>query len=356
MPANPSQTSPSPFQGELPKSPLPPVISRDRLTIEYRTLAKSTTNATAEDGKDVITGLTQVPKALPPKYFYDDVGSQLFEAITQLPEYYLTRTERQILEKSAGAIADLVGPCDLVELGSGSSSKTRILLNAYRQLGSSLRYVPVDVSGGMLEESARTLLKEYPSLTIYGLVSTYEATLADLPATDFPHRMIAFIGSTLGNLSTTQCQTFFQEVSQALVAGDYFLLGVDLHKDKATLEAAYNDQQGVTAAFNLNMLKHLNWRFQGDFDPSQFRHVAVYNDRDRQIEMYIESLQDQTVTLKALNLTLSFARGEKLLSEISRKFDLDLLSQALREHGLQVTRTFTDEKRWFGLLLCKRMV
>ncbi len=328
------------------------MLSRDRLTIEYRTSADALT--VGEDGQDVIAGLTQTPKSLPPKYFYDDQGSQLFEAITALPEYYLTRKERQILEQFADAIVDQVGSCDLVELGSGSSSKTRILLDAYRQRECPLRYVPVDVSGGMLEESARSLLSEYPSLSIHGLVSTYEGALAALPSTLLPLRMIAFIGSTLGNLSPDRCQIFFQNISQALAPGDYFLLGIDRHKDTATLEAAYNDSQGITAAFNLNMLSHLNWRFQGDFDLTQFRHLAIYNDRDRQIEMYIESLRDQTITLKALNLTVHFDRGERLLSEISRKFDLDILSQELGAHGLQAVETFTDAKQWFGLLLCKR--
>lgn len=352
MPVNTSQTTPFPFQRELTPSPQAPVLFRDRLIIEYRTPATRLMNG--ESGHDVISGLTQQPKSLPPKYFYDDRGSQLFEAITHLPEYYLTRTERQILAKSAAAIMTRVGACDLVELGSGSSSKTRILLDAYQQGKCALRYVPVDVSGGMLEESARTLLKDYPTLTIHGLVSTYEMALADLPETTFPRRLLAFIGSTLGNLSPQECQHFFAQMSQALQTGDYFLLGVDLQKDKNILEAAYNDQQGITAEFNLNMLNHLNWRFQGDFDVIQFRHVAVYRDRDHQIEMYIESLCDQTVTLGALGLQLSFTAGEKLLSEISRKFKVSQLAQELIEYGLHITETFTDNNHWFALLLCQK--
>lgn len=329
-----------------------PVLSRDRLIIEYRTSAS--TQTAEEDGADVVAGLGQTPKTLPPKYFYDDKGSQLFEAITELPEYYLTRTERQILQDSAAEIAHRVGPCDLIELGSGSSSKTRILLDAYSRQRLALHYVPVDVSGGMLEDSARSLLKEYPTLTVHGMVGTYETALANLPDTDSSRRMIAFIGSTLGNLLPQDCSRFFAHVGQALKPGDYFLLGIDLHKDTATLEAAYNDQQGVTAAFNLNMLSHLNWRFQGNFDQAQFRHIALYNEGDRQIEMYIESLQPQTVTLKALGLRATFAAGERLLSEISRKFDLQTLSVALRGHGLEVAETFTDKQQRFGLLLCQR--
>ena len=334
------------------RSPLAPPMERDRLTIEYRT-AVDLAEITAA-GQDVISGLTRTPKTLPPKYFYDDHGSQLFGAITTLPEYYLTRTERQILTTFASAIAQHVGPCDLIELGSGSSSKTRVLLDAYQQQAAPLRYVPVDVSGGILEDSARALLSDYPHLTVQGLVGTYEAALAALPPTDLPRRMIAFIGSTLGNLSPTQAQHFFHQVSQALTPGDYFLLGVDLHKDTATLEAAYNDAQGITAAFNLNMLSHLNWRFQGNFDLTQFRHRAIYNEGDRQIEMYLISLMAQTVTLKALDLTVTFAPGERLLSEISRKFDPACLAEDLRGHQFTVAQTFTDAQQKFALLLCQK--
>lgn len=326
--------------------------SRDRLILENRMAVTDT--STRKMGQDVIEGLTQQPKTLPPKYFYDARGSELFEAITALPEYYLTRTERRILADSAGAIAAIVGPCDLVELGSGSASKTRLIFQAYQQHDLPLRYVPVDVSGSMLEASAHDLLRDYDNLTIHGLVSTYDQALHDLPATDLPRRLIAFIGSTLGNLAPEPEYRFFRQVSQALATGDYFLLGVDLHKDTPTLEAAYDDAQGVTAAFNLNMLRHLNRRFDGNFDLSQFCHVAHYNQGDRQIEMYIESLADQTVTLKALDLTVDFAKGERLLSEISRKFDPQQLTPELAEFALQVTHLFTDEHNQFALLLCQK--
>ncbi|MDB9528901.1 L-histidine N(alpha)-methyltransferase [Oscillatoria sp. CS-180] len=350
----PASSHPTSFSSEKPsRLHKPPVLSRDRLIIEHRLTAES--HDAAVVGRDVIAGLSQTPKSLPPKYFYDDQGSQLFEAITELPEYYLTRTERRILETFAGAIADQVGACDLVELGSGSSSKTRILFDAYQRSTTPLRYIPVDVSSGILKESTHALLNEYPKLTIHGLISTYEAALAELPPAKLPRRMIAFIGSTLGNLSPFQAQQFFQSVSQASESNDYFLLGVDLHKDSDVLNAAYNDSAGVTAAFNLNMLSHLNWRFQGNFDLSQFRHVARYNERDRQIEMYIESLRSQTVTLKSLDLDASFRAGERLLSEISRKFNLDELSQELFNHGLTVVDTFTDEQQWFALILCKKL-
>jgi L-histidine Nalpha-methyltransferase len=328
---------------------LAPALRRDRMVIEYLTTASA-----AVDGQDVIAGLSQSPKSLPPKYFYDDRGSLLFEQITQLPEYYLTRTETAILREAADAIATLTGPCELVELGSGSATKTRLLLSAYQRQGCPLRYLPVDVSGGILEESARQLLAAYAGLSIHGLVGTYEPALAQLPPAVLPARLIAFIGSTLGNLTPAQCDQFLQQISQALTRGDYFLLGIDLQKDPALLEAAYNDSQGITAQFNLNMLHHLNWRFQGNFQPNLFRHRCFYNATDHQIEIYIESLVRQAVSLQALNLQVQFESGESLLSEISRKFSLDRISQDLKAHQLDVVRTFTDSQAWFGLLLCAK--
>ncbi|MEM6519726.1 MAG: L-histidine N(alpha)-methyltransferase [Cyanobacteria bacterium P01_C01_bin.70] len=353
MPVHP-QSSRSFASASSPQPPtLPPFVQlSDRFRLENRMAATAPSALAA--GQDVITGLTQTPKFLPPKYFYDAHGSELFEQITKLPEYYLTRTEHQILTTFAGAIADRVGPCDLVELGSGSASKTRLLFSAYQRRDWDIRYVPVDVSGTILATSAHSLLQDYENLTIHGLVSTYDQALQDLPAHPLPKRLIAFIGSTLGNLAPAPEHCFLQQVSQALVSGDYLLLGVDLHKDTATLEMAYDDAQGVTAAFNLNMLRHLNWRFKGNFDLTQFRHIAFYNEGDRQIEIYLESLTNQTVTLEALNLTVAFTQGERLLSEISRKFTLKDLAQRLSEFALTVTETFTDEQQRFALLLCQK--
>lgn len=353
MPVHPQPIRPTPASSDGAAQVSATTVSlRDRFILENRT-APTDDDASAA-GQDVIEGLTQTPKTLPPKYFYDARGSELFEQITELPEYYLTRTERQILETFAGAIADEVGTCDLIELGSGSASKTRLIFSAYQQRRLPLRFVPVDVSDTILEASAHDLLEDYDNLTIHGLVATYEQALQDLPPTDLPRRLIAFIGSTLGNLFPEPEQRFLQAVSQALASGDYFLLGVDLHKDTATLEAAYNDAQGVSAAFNLNMLQHLNWRFGGNFDLTQFRHVAFYNDHDHQIEAYIESLTDQTVALQALDLTVSFAQGERLFSEISRKFDTAVLTAELSEFDLEVSDIFTDEQRQFALLLCQK--
>jgi dimethylhistidine N-methyltransferase len=222
-------------------------------------------------GSDVIAGLRQIQKSLPPHYFYDDLGSDLFEKICVLPEYYPTRTEATILKDNSLEIAKIIGVCDLIELGSGSSTKTRFLLDAYQQLNYPIHYIPIDVSTGILEATAQELLKDYSRLTIHGLVSTYQLALEDLPPAQFATRLVAFLGSTLGNFSPQECDRFFEQVTSALNEGDYFLLGIDLQKNSQILEAAYNDSQGITAQFNLNILEHLNWRFDGNFNLSKFR-------------------------------------------------------------------------------------
>ncbi|MEO0868381.1 MAG: L-histidine N(alpha)-methyltransferase, partial [Cyanobacteria bacterium J06642_11] len=290
----------------------------------------------------------------PAKYFYDQQGSELFEQICTLPEYYPTRTEASIFQAYANSITTCTGPCELVELGSGSATKTRILLDAYSAKAYALRYVPIDVSGSILQESSIDLLDTYPSLTIHGLISTYEPALQALPELQLPTRMLMFIGSTLGNLTPTESDQFLQKVSTALAPGQFFLLGLDLQKDIPTVEAAYNDDQGITAAFNLNMLRHLNYRYSGDFDLKAFEHAAIYNSSDHQIEMYLVSKSAQTVTLKDLNLTIQFRAGERLLTEISRKFSPEQMKSQLSTHGLETIHTFTDANRWFGLMLARK--
>jgi dimethylhistidine N-methyltransferase len=304
-------------------------------------------------GQDVIQGLTQSPKVLSPQYFYDDRGSQLFEQICELPEYYPTRTEDWILQHYAPAIAQCTGACELVELGSGSSTKTRRLLDAYQQQHYPLHYQPIDVSAGILTESAERLLTDYPTLKVRGLVGTYEQALTELPPAALTQRMIFFLGSTLGNFTPSACDRFMAQIATVLDAGDYFLLGIDLQKPRGILEPAYNDSQGVTAAFNLNMLSHLNWRFCGNFDPDLFSHQAIYNEVDSQIEMYLHCHKDHQVSLSDLNLTVSFQAGESTLTEISRKFDLVTIQTQLASHGLNPIQTWTDPQQWFGLMLCQ---
>lgn len=339
--------------------PLSPSVTRqsslvtERLHIEHLVSPQALLETELTLGTDIIQGLTQTPKSLPPRYFYDDRGSQLFEQICELPEYYLTRTEALILQEYASEIAALTGPCELVELGSGSSTKTRILLDAYQRCQYSLRYLPIDISPSILESSATELLTDYPTLKIHGLVSTYELALKQLSPSPLPTRMMVFLGSTLGNFSPAECDQLMTQITQALQPGEYLLLGVDLHKSKAVLEPAYNDTQGVTADFNLNMLAHLNWRFEGNFDLNQFEHWAFYDESKHQIEMHLKSLQPQRVELRTLELKLELGEGETILSEISRKFDLEQMQTYLEQRGLVPVQVWTDAEHWFGLILCQ---
>lgn len=325
--------------------------STPELKIHY--LSQSDRPLSPQEGLDVIQGFQQSPKTLPPRYFYDEKGSQLFEQICEQPEYYPTRTEANILAQYAPRIAQKTGVCELIELGSGSSTKTRLLLAAYDAFGQPFTYIPIDVSAEILVESANALLTDYHHLQVEGLVGTYEEALDHLPSNADP-RLVMFLGSTLGNFKPKDCDRFFAQLTSALQTGDYFLLGVDLQKPKSILEAAYNDREGVTAAFNLNMLNHLNWRFSGNFDPSLFQHRAIYNETDHQIEMYLDCQQDHTVRLEALDLEITFTQGESIHTEISRKFDLSALKDYLQQQGLTVQQTWTDSQKWFGVLLCQK--
>jgi L-histidine Nalpha-methyltransferase len=331
-----------------------PYLSQ-RIRIDHLISSTEPSEEELHPGSDVIQGLTQPQKTLPPRYFYDDRGSQLFEQICDQPEYYLTRTETEILRVCAPKIAQITGTCELIELGSGNSTKTRILLDAYQNAGDDLLYCPIDVSAGILESSAQNLLLDYLSLQVHGLVGTYDQALQKLPPRELPTRMICFIGSSIGNLNPQECDRFLQQIADALKPGEYFLLGIDLQKSKMQLESAYNDAKGVTAEFNLNMLRHLNRRFEGDFDLEQFAHVSTYNQTAHQIEMHLQSLRSQTVQLKALDLTIELAEGETILSEISRKFDLREMQEILTEKRLDPIQVWTDQNNWFGVILAQAL-
>lgn len=309
--------------------------------------------AKPHDASEVLAGLTQTPKSLPPKYFYDERGSQLFEQICELPEYYPTRTEASILGQYAEEIASLTGTTELVELGSGSSTKTRLLLDAYQKLGSNGKYVAVDVSGEILEDTVRQLGEDYPALEARGMVGTYEGALAQMKQLSNGSRTVMFLGSTLGNFSTDECDRFLQQVVTVLKPGDYFLLGIDLQKPQDILEAAYNDTEGITAAFNLNMLDHLNWRFEGNFNLGLFEHKAIYNRAKSQIEMYLDCLESHVVRLEKLDLTVELEVGERILTEISRKFNLEEMEQYLATRSFNLVRAWTDANQWFGVVLCQ---
>lgn len=307
-----------------------------------------------QDGLDVIEGLSGTPKTLPPKYFYDDYGSQLFEDITDTPEYYPTRSEQEILTACAARIATITGPCELVELGSGSSRKTRALIEAYIDAAPGsrgVRYIPVDVSGGILKDSSRELIDCFPDLDVWGLIGTYEQALAGLPPRELGARMLLFLGSTIGNLTPDESFDFLRRAAQHMHQGEYFLIGYDLRKDPAVLEAAYNDAAGVTEAFNLNMLRHLNARFDGDFDLDAFRHLAFYNLDQHRIEMHLQSLCDQSARLEALDLDVAFGTEETIRTEISRKFTAAYMEETFASIGFSPVEHLTDARGRFGLSL-----
>jgi dimethylhistidine N-methyltransferase len=320
-----------------------------------RTLAAG---STAPDGGDVAEGLGALRKTLPPKYFYDAQGSRLFDRITALPEYYLTRTEQRILADCARRLAALVGPADLVELGSGSARKTRIVVDALLERAAPkapLLYVPIDVSEAALEEGAENLVSAFPRLRVSGLVGTYEAALADLPPRVAERRLMMFLGSTIGNLDPAETADFLAGVARALDLGDELLLGFDLVKTPGIIEAAYNDAQGVTAAFNLNMLRHLNRRFDGDFDLSRFAHRAFFNAAAAQIEMHLVSAEAQLVRLRKLGFATHFEAGETIRTEISRKFRLPDMAAAVERHGFALAERWSDSFEWFALALFRRV-
>jgi dimethylhistidine N-methyltransferase len=323
--------------------------TQERLYLEN--MLNSLAISDLDAGEDVVRGLTQSQKSLPPQYLYDRRGSELFEQICDLPEYYPTRTEAAILGRYAEEIAQATGISELVEIGSGSSTKTRLLLDAYQKLDYPLYYIPIDVSASILEQSSAGLLADYPSLRVHGLIATYELALQRLAPTFLPSRTICFLGSTMGNFAPSECDRFLSQVTGALQPGDYFLLGLDLQKPVHIIEAAYNDSQGVTAAFNLNVLDHLNWRFGGNFSPSSFRHRAFYNQLEHRIEMHLISQESQSVRLEAFDLAINFAPGETILTEISRKFDLELMESYLAAKGLKTVHVWHDPNKWFALFL-----
>ena len=305
----------------------------------------------ARMAREVRLGLTATPKELAPKYFYDERGSQLFERITALPEYYPTRAERAILaERSAEIVAAAGEPGTLVELGSGSAAKTRHLLSAMRDAGCLDTYVPVDISAEITHETAQALVEEYPGLTVRGLVCDFEHDLERIPAGE-GGRLIAFLGGTIGNLYPDARRDFLAWVGALLEPEDRILLGTDLVKDHDRLNAAYNDSAGVTAEFNKNVLHVLNRELGGDFDPDGFEHVARYDPEAARMDIRLRSLAEQTVRLDGLDLTVRFAPGEEMRTEISAKFTRERLEDVYAEAGLRLAGWFTDPDGDYALTL-----
>ena len=301
---------------------------------------------------DVRAGLTASPKRLPPKYFYDARGSELFDEITRLPEYYPTRAETRILRQHAADIARLARSESLVELGSGTSAKTRLLLRALDAEGTLRRFVPFDVDPTVLADAAGALTAEYPALKVEPVVGDFEQSLDGLPAGG--GLMIAFLGSTIGNMEPAARGDFLARVSAAMRPGDTFLLGTDLVKDPARLRRAYDDAAGVTAAFNKNVLLVINRELGADFDADSFAHVAVWDARNEWIEMRLRSVPDQVVRVADLDLTVPFTAGEQMRTEISAKFRRDGVASELAAAGLELVRFWTDPDGDFGLSLSRR--
>jgi L-histidine N-alpha-methyltransferase len=300
---------------------------------------------------DALAGLTATPKELPPRWFYDERGSELFDRITRLPEYYPTRTERAILTARAGEIAAAAGADVLVELGSGTSEKTRLLLTAMREAGTLRRFVPFDVDPSVLRLAGDALAEEYPGLEVDGVVGDFTRHLGELPTDG--RRMVAFLGSTIGNLAPAERAAFLADLAATLQPGDSFLLGTDLVKDEGRLVRAYDDAEGVTAEFNRNVLLVLNRELKADFDPEAFTHVAVWDTEHEWIEMRLRSVREQQVNVAALDLGVPFAAGEEMRTEISAKFRRAGVERELAAAGLAMTRWWTDPAGDFGLSLAQ---
>lgn len=303
--------------------------------------------------RDAREGLTSPQKSIPSKWFYDYTGSMLFDEITRLPEYYLTRSERQILRERAAAIVAETGSDTLVELGCGLSEKTRVLLDAFERKGNLKRFLPFDVDGEVLQMAAGELLERYPGLEVQGIVGDFER---HLDAIEVPGRsLVIFLGSTIGNLDGPQRKGMLSSLAASLKPGDFFLLGVDLVKDVEVIEAAYNDSAGVSAAFNKNILSVLNSRLGGNFDVDRFDHVAKFNPETEQMEMYLKAGVAQRVRLDLLNLDVCFEPGETIHTEISAKFRREGIESELEEAGLHPRRWWTDADGNFALSLSEKV-
>jgi L-histidine N-alpha-methyltransferase len=327
---------------------MPPITTTD-IGIEVHLDAD---DWTAGLRREALTGLTARPKELSPTWLYDERGCALFEAITALPEYYPTRAERAILDAQAGEIARLSGADTLVELGSGTSAKTRLLLNALDATGQLRRFVPFDVAEPTLRAAATTIARAYPGLRVDGVVGDFRRHLGAIPSGG--RRLFAFFGGTIGNLAPAAREQFLSALTDTMASGDALLLGADLVKDPVRLLAAYDDAAGVTAEFDKNVLVVLNRELDADFDPGRFDHVAVWDETEEWIEMRLRSRGEQEVRVPALGVTLHFADGEELRTEISAKFRPERLQAELLAADLLPLRFWTDPAGDFALTLSAR--
>jgi L-histidine N-alpha-methyltransferase len=327
----------------------PPPVAEAAIRIESH-LAGAEERSLAEDALD---GLTRPFKELPPKHFYDARGAELFDRICELPEYYPTRAERAILRERAAEIAEFTEAAELVELGSGTAAKTRVLLDALEEAGTLRRYVPVDVTESMVRACAEELTGEYPGLSVHGVIGDFERHLEHVPAAVGP-RIVAFLGGTIGNFPPGSRRRFLRDIRGMLGRGDHLLMGADLVKDPAVLEAAYDDAQGLTAEFNRNLLRVLNRELDAEFDPADFEHVARFDSENEWIEMRLRARREHTTRLRALDLSVHFEEGEEMRTEISAKFTRARLAADLQAAGLELVRWLTDAQEQFALTLSRR--
>jgi len=303
-------------------------------------------------GEEVARGLTQVPKSIPSRFFYDDAGSALFEQICSLPEYYPTRSERSILEKRAPELPrHFEAPVTLVELGSGSATKTRLVIEALLASQAELRFVPIDISGAALEGSARQLISRYPSLRIDALEAEYEPGFAQLDHDSATPRLLLWLGSSIGNLHREEAGHFLSRIRENLDPSDRLLVGIDLRKERRVLEQAYDDRQGVTAAFNRNLLARIDAELGGDFALDAFAHRAVYREEIGRVEMHLDSVRAQRVRIQALGLEVDFADGESIHTENSYKYSVEEIERLAEQASLATESRWLDADGLFSLNL-----
>ena len=322
------------------------MVSLAPITMAVHTLGR---DSRSEFIDDVRSGLTSAPKHLQPRWFYDDRGCELFDEITQLPEYYQTRTEMGILQHNARDIMELVRPASIVELGAGSCTKSRVLIRAAKGMGSLWTFVPFDISEATLRRSATELSEEFDDLTVYCVTGEFDHHLSQIPR--FGHQLIVFLGSTIGNFEPAEARRFLDEVRRLMRPGDHFLLGADLVKDHAELIASYDDSRGITAEFNRNVLTRINRELDADFDIDSFTHVARWNEAEHRIEMHLRSLRGQRVAVRGADLSVRFGADELLRTEVCTKYTREMLDAMLAESGIEPVSWYTDVAGRFGLLL-----
>lgn len=303
--------------------------------------------------EEIHHSLNQKQKFISPKFFYDETGSKLFDEICLLSEYYLTRTEIEILEKIKFTLTDYIDAHRLVELGSGSSIKTKLLLDAFAQIQDQIEYVPIDISD-ILRESSQKLQKEYDNLRITGIIDTYEEGLEFIKEFDKKPNLIVFLGSSFGNFSPEEGSNFLRTINSTIKESDFFLIGLDLVKEKSILENAYDDSKGITAQFNLNLLKRINQELDGNFNLENFAHVALYNDAEKRMEMYLHSLEKQSVKIPKANLSLSFEKDELIHTENSHKYSVTQIHELLENNGFNLNRIWQDENKHYALVLASK--